>query len=104
MTLSTFHEDLVENDDISEPSVMWNIKNRFFADKIYSSIGPIIIAINPYKHIPELYNPAVMEIYKDSDSAENLTKPPHIWRIAHGAYIMLKTRKVRQAIVIRQVI
>lgn len=101
ISLTNINEDLVENDDISEASVMWSIKKRFFADKIYSAIGPIIIAINPYRHIPEVYSSETLDIYKNSGSADFSTTPPHIWRIAHGAYVKLRTRKVRQAIVIR---
>lgn len=91
-----FNEDLVESDDISEQSIMHNLESRFFDDHIYSSIGPIIIAMNPYKFIPELYSSEVMDVYMSTSSADNLySTSPHIWRIAHGAYVNLAHTKHR---------
>lgn len=100
VTLCTIHEDLVENDDISEASIMWCLKTRFFEDKIYSSIGSIIIALNPYKSIDSLYSQDVLQTYCESQFSNLLSLSPHIWRIAHGAYVQLCTRRSRQAIVI----
>ena len=100
ITLCTINEDLVENDDISEASIMWSLKTRFFQDKIYSSIGSIIIALNPYKLISGLYTKEVSDVYRESGLSDVAPTPPHIWRIAHGAYVQLTTRRVRQAIII----
>jgi myosin heavy subunit len=101
VTLCTINEDLVENDDISEPSILWCLKTRFYQDKIYSSIGSIIIAVNPYKSLPSLYSQDILLSYRESDNSNLLSLKPHIWRVAHGAYKQLASRRVRQAIVIR---
>ena len=95
ITLCTIYEDLVENDDISEASIMWSLKTRFFQDKIYSSIGSIIIAMNPYKNIPSLYTQDIMDQFKSFGMSDIGPTMPHIWRIAHGAYVHLSTRRVR---------
>jgi myosin heavy subunit len=101
VTLCTINDDLVENDDISEASILWCLKTRFFQDKIYSSIGSIVIALNPYKGLPGVYSQDVLQSYREAQSSNLLALKPHIYRIAHGAYLQLSTRRTRQAIVIR---
>ena len=55
--------DLVDNEDISEGAILEEIRRRFLEDVIYSSIGPIIIALNPYKDIIGLYSSDNMQMY-----------------------------------------
>ena len=107
MTLQTNFVDLVSAVDISEPSILWNLKSRFKRNEIYSAIGSILIAFNPYKYIESLYHPELMKKYLDinviSDSSSSLTgngAPPHIWSIARNAYLQLNQTATRQAIII----
>ncbi len=88
-TLTNINEDLVANDDISEASILWSLKSRFFVDKIYSSIGSIIIAINPYKNIQELYSTEVLNSFMNT-TFDSPVSSPHIWKIAHGAYVQVR--------------
>ena len=62
-SLSNLADDLVSSNDISEPNILWSLKNRFLSGKFYSSIGTIIIAINPYRYIQEMYSTQLMNIY-----------------------------------------
>jgi len=55
--------DLVQNDDVSEPAVLWALRQRYNKDIIYSSIGTILIVINPYKMITNLYTKEYMRQY-----------------------------------------
>ena len=48
-------DDMLNLLDIDRPVVLTNLRNRFKEDKIYTEIGDILIAVNPYKHIPNLY-------------------------------------------------
>ncbi|KAJ1442107.1 P-loop containing nucleoside triphosphate hydrolase protein, partial [Ochromonadaceae sp. CCMP2298] len=89
--------DLVDCDDISEAAIMQELKARFQQDVIYSAIGPIIIALNPYKDMPQLYSAAQMQTYSEPSFAE---AQPHVWTIAQAAYSQLRTDLCRQAIVI----
>jgi myosin heavy subunit len=41
----------------TNPLILHNLRSRFVADKIYTRIGSIIIAINPFKPLP-LYTEA----------------------------------------------
>ena len=97
-------QDLVDRDDISDGAVLKELESRFHKNDIYSNIGPIIIAVNPYKNITELYSAERLTkliddnittsevIYMDSD--------PHVWNVARSSYNQLTVQKTRQAIVI----
>ena len=99
-------DDLVDRDDISEGAIMDELKRRFMSDTIYSAIGPIIIALNPYKNMPALYGAENMLNYMLEGEKQLLqanyasTKAPHVWTIAQSAYSQLKLNMTRQAIVI----
>lgn len=97
ITLRTIYDDLTEAVDISEASILWNMKKKYDENKIYSSIGPILIALNPYCHIDALYSDSALQSY--IDGYENQL-PPHIWSIAKASFEQLKLKSHRQAIVI----
>lgn len=48
--------DLVDQDDITDIAILEELSKRYQLDYIYSNIGNIIIACNPYHYIPELYS------------------------------------------------
>lgn len=73
------------------------MRKKYDENKIYSSIGPILIALNPYCYIDTLYNERVLQTY--IDGFENQL-PPHIWSIAKASFEQLKLNTHRQAIVI----
>ena len=45
-------EDMVKLGDLHEAALLHNIRMRFFNDDIFTYIGPILCAANPYKMIP----------------------------------------------------
>ena len=97
--------DLVQNDDVSEPSVLWALRQRYKTNLIYSSIGTILIAINPYKIISELYTQENMTAYMQAAADANLIRvlsastskvqevelQPHIWSVAAAAYKQMRS-------------
>jgi myosin heavy subunit len=97
LTLRTIYDDLTEAVDISEASILWNMRKKYDENKIYSSIGPILIALNPYCYIDVLYNNSALQAYMDGYGNQ---LPPHIWSIAKAAFEQLKQNSHRQAIVI----
>lgn len=44
-------EDMVLLHDVNEAGMLHNLRQRYLRDDIYTSIGPILIAINPYKSL-----------------------------------------------------
>ncbi len=100
-------DDLVESDEVSETAVLWAIKTKFKQEVIYTNIGSILIAVNPYRVLDGLYEPEIMEMYCHEATTlgvrggESNTTSPHIWGIARDAYVQLAREDgKRQAIVI----
>jgi len=90
------YPDLCQLPDLNEQTLLENLKSRFNAGHIYSYVGSILIAINPFKFHP-IYNPKYVKLYQNRRLEE---LPPHIFAIADSAYYaMLKERK-NQCIVI----
>ena len=50
------HEDDLVHEGVDEASITHCLRQRFLKDLIYTSIGDIIISINPWKRLP-LYTP-----------------------------------------------
>ncbi|KAL8214225.1 hypothetical protein R6Q57_003674 [Mikania cordata] len=68
---------------LHEPGVLQNLKSRFDMDEIYTYTGNILIAVNPFKRIPNIYDKTVMEKYKGVALGE---LNPHPYAIADMAY------------------
>eukprot|EP01031_Cornospumella_fuschlensis_P029410 gene29410-35499_t len=98
--------DLVDCDDISEQAILHELKRRFTKNEIYSAIGPILIAVNPFQLIHELYAAEVRESFVHAaigsafSSEETASGKPHVWMVAKAAYRQLLLESCPQAIVI----
>ena len=98
-SLTDISHDLVNSIDISEPYVLWSLRQRFLDRKIYTSIGPIIIALNPYRNLEELYDEELLKKYVLIAHVET-DIAPHIWTIARTSYDNLRSTGLKQAIII----
>ena len=56
-------DDLIGLTHLHEPAILHALLLRYKSDIIYTSTGPILIAINPFKDMP-LYSEQVMERYR----------------------------------------
>ncbi|KAL7538332.1 hypothetical protein ACHAWF_006065 [Thalassiosira exigua] len=56
-------DDLIGLTHLHEPAILHALRVRYDADVIYTSTGPILIAINPFKAMP-LYDEGVMTRYR----------------------------------------
>ncbi|ENN83383.1 hypothetical protein YQE_00259, partial [Dendroctonus ponderosae] len=91
------YPDLCQLSDLNEQTLLANLRERFVAGHIYTYVGSILIALNPFKFYP-IYNPKYVKLYQNRRLGPNL--PPHIFAVADTAYhCMLKDRK-NQCIVI----
>ncbi|KAD4384135.1 hypothetical protein E3N88_24303 [Mikania micrantha] len=76
-------DDMTKLAYLHEPGVLQNLKCRYDHDEIYTYTGNILIAVNPFKRLPHLYDKDVMAKYKGAALAD---LSPHPYAIAHAAY------------------
>ena len=85
-------DDLVALPDVNAGSMLHTLRHRFEQDDIYTAIGPVLVAINPYQPVStcssenfaRLKNVATAE--GGGTPSKELT-PPHIFKIALAAYV-----------------
>ena len=68
------------------------ITERYNADQIYTYVGEILIACNPFTEM-DIYGPGASMLYQNSRK-ENL--PPHIYMIASNAYHAMQHKQIDQ--------
>ena len=88
--------DLCSLPDLNEHTLLHNLKSRFNQKNIYTYVGSILIAVNPFKFFP-IYNPKYVSMYQNTPLGE---LPPHIFAVADAAYHSMLREKKNQCIVI----
>ena len=82
-------DDLCGMSNLHEAPLLDMLKRRSVNDQIYTNTGSVLISINPYKRIEGLYE-SPLRYYLHSDHVEAIAAlPPHVYKIANGAYISL---------------
>lgn len=84
-------EDLTSLTHLHEPTILYSLNQRYQADMIYTGVGPILLAVNPFKRV-NLYTDEILAAYRqdgerrhyDPDYDGNLA--PHVYAIADKAY------------------
>ncbi|KAM9968175.1 hypothetical protein ACTFIW_002611 [Dictyostelium discoideum] len=89
-------EDLIMLTEVSESSLHENLKIRYKEGLIYTSIGPVLVSMNPYKQLG-IYGNDQINLYKGKHEFEI---PPHIYSIADKAYRALRSEGENQCIII----
>ncbi|KCV72134.1 hypothetical protein H696_01540 [Fonticula alba] len=89
--------DFVLIEPVSEEALIENMRVRFQADAIYTAIGPVVVSVNPYRNLPDMYTRKLIDAYKAKHSFE---MPPHIYAIAADAYRDMSTFNRDQCIII----
>ncbi|XP_043936259.1 myosin-4-like [Protopterus annectens] len=89
-------EDMAMLTHLNEPSVLYNLSERYAAWMIYTYSGLFCATVNPYKWLP-VYNPEVVAAYRGKKRQE---APPHIFSISDNAYQFMLTDRENQSILI----
>uniref|UniRef100_A0A9J8BUS8 Myosin X, like 1 n=1 Tax=Cyprinus carpio carpio TaxID=630221 RepID=A0A9J8BUS8_CYPCA len=90
-------EDMSTLAELHEAAIMHNLHQRYQKDNIYTNIGSILAAVNPYKQIRGLYDLSAVELYSQHHLGE---LPPHIFAIANECYRCLWKRHDSQCVLI----
>ncbi|KMZ61687.1 putative Myosin XI [Zostera marina] len=90
-------DDMTKLAYLHEPGVLQNLKSRYFMNEIYTYTGNILIAVNPFMRLPQLYENNVMQQYKGVAIGE---LSPHPYAIADAAYRLMINDRVSQSILV----
>ena len=85
--------DLISLTHLHEPAVVECLHQRYDEDQIYTSTGPVLLALNPFQSIRGLYGESTMKKYWEK--AEKNAKgslPPHVYAIADSAFRSMMRR------------
>lgn len=85
-------DDVLHLANVTEASLLHTLRIRYKRDDIYTSAGPILISINPYKLIKKfdgesLYSDEVMMSYRSGAAFSE--EEPHLFQVADRAYTHL---------------
>ncbi|XP_019882375.1 myosin heavy chain, muscle isoform X2 [Camponotus floridanus] len=89
-------EDMSNLTYLNDASVLHNLKQRYYAQLIYTYSGLFCVAINPYKRFP-VYTHRCAKLYRGKRRNE---VPPHIFAISDGAYVNMLTNSENQSMLI----
>ncbi|XP_061642056.1 myosin heavy chain, fast skeletal muscle-like [Phyllopteryx taeniolatus] len=89
-------EDMAMMTHLSEPAVLYNLKERYAAWMIYTYSGLFCVTVNPYKWLP-VYDTVVVAGYRGKKRIE---APPHIFSISDNAYQFMLQDRENQSILI----
>ncbi|MCD7467399.1 hypothetical protein HAX54_004819 [Datura stramonium] len=76
-------DDMTQLSYLHEPGVLHNLATRYQLNEIYTYTGSILIAINPFQKLPDLYDGHMMEKYRGVLLGK---LSPHVFAIADAAY------------------
>mmetsp|Transcript_7888 Transcript_7888/g.13279 ORF Transcript_7888/g.13279 Transcript_7888/m.13279 type:complete len:1294 (-) Transcript_7888:21-3902(-) len=93
--LKKLTDDLVKLEDINDPFIVHNLRERCKNGDIYTYVGDILISINPYERLP-IYTASVMDRYLNEDHS---ALSPHVFAIADDCFKAL-LKKEDQSVII----
>ena len=91
-------DDMVKMEDVNEATILHNVRMRFKEDLIYTNIGTILVSVNPFKWMTELYASHMVDRFQQVTPGE-LT-PPHIYAVANAAMMGIRDEQEDQSIII----
>jgi myosin heavy subunit len=87
-------ENLVDLDELSEGAILHHVRNRFLKRVIYTHVGSILVAVNPFEDL---------DIYSDREmrrATDSTTPYPHVFVTAATAYQQLIANQKNQSVLI----
>ncbi|XP_054277512.1 myosin-IIIb-like isoform X2 [Macrosteles quadrilineatus] len=96
MARKMYVDDLAALDILTEDSIVEQLQQRYEMNQIYTYIGDILVAVNPFTDLG-MYSPKEQKRYCGQSRSSN---PPHIFAVADAAYQALMHQRHSQSIVI----
>jgi myosin-5 len=82
---------------LDEPHVLENLDMRYSKLRIYTAISNILVAMNPYQVVTQLYNDDTLLSFK---MAIERVREPHVFNASKQAYQSMVKTHVNQSMVI----
>nr|CAD7257110.1 unnamed protein product [Timema shepardi] len=82
---------------LNPATLLNNIRIRYKKDKIYTYVANILIAVNPYFEIRDLYSSNTIKSYQGKSLG---VLPPHVFAIADKSFRDMKVLKQSQSIIV----
>ncbi|KAL8451004.1 hypothetical protein Emed_002214 [Eimeria media] len=94
--------DLSKLPHANEAAAMQIIRERYVRDLIYTYAGRLLIAMNPFKAIPGLYDPQTITRYQNADTSRGFPTdlPPHTYAVAQSAMDLMRLSKENQSCIV----
>ncbi|KAM9985090.1 hypothetical protein ACTFIY_009513 [Dictyostelium cf. discoideum] len=89
-------DDLSFLSHLHEPAILHNLHHRYNLNQIYTYIGKILIAINPYTSLP-LYGKEMISAYYGKQLG---TLAPHVYAVAEDAFKDMRYDGTSQSILV----
>jgi len=100
---SKIPSDLTNLTHLHEPAVVYCLRSRYAMNEIYTATGPILLALNPFKDVKNIYGDELMRRYCErgqgilngtltNKNGQEGALPPHVYAVADNAYrAMMRT-------------
>eukprot|EP01061_Rhynchopus_euleeides_P030215 TRINITY_DN5026_c0_g1_i1.p1 TRINITY_DN5026_c0_g1~~TRINITY_DN5026_c0_g1_i1.p1 ORF type:complete len:1168 (+),score=413.62 TRINITY_DN5026_c0_g1_i1:175-3504(+) len=101
-SLSPVH-DLLKMSYLHDSTLLHHIRTRYWENVIYTNIGAIVLAVNPYDYTLPNYTDDNMPHYIREGAhvlSHGSKQLPHSWSVAHQAYCLMRTKHQNQSILV----
>jgi myosin-5 len=99
-------DDMVDLPYLHEAAILFNLKARHIQGKPYARVADIVIAVNPYQWMTDLYTDEVRMhyaqklVWETSEKDPRIGLPPHIYEVSSLCYKGLALNKQNQSILV----
>eukprot|EP01027_Heterolobosea_sp_BB2_P004948 GEZU01007613.1.p2 GENE.GEZU01007613.1~~GEZU01007613.1.p2 ORF type:complete len:223 (+),score=48.05 GEZU01007613.1:194-862(+) len=90
-------DDIVLMDNPTDEGITALLEERYKDDNIYTYMGPVLISMNPYKKVKDLYKNDMKHEYH---SAYPYELAPHLYSLAEDAYRTMRDTGKPQTVII----
>eukprot|EP00929_Paragymnodinium_shiwhaense_P105636 TRINITY_DN7068_c0_g1_i1.p1 TRINITY_DN7068_c0_g1~~TRINITY_DN7068_c0_g1_i1.p1 ORF type:complete len:1764 (+),score=327.94 TRINITY_DN7068_c0_g1_i1:122-5413(+) len=95
------YDDLSHLPVLHEAAILQALQTRFMHGIVYTRTGPMLLAVNPFRYMPELYSEerlrAVADLPPDQDEPRGA---PHIFDVARAAYLEVCRKAKPQTVLV----